>query len=477
MRAAHTALLCRALEAVERGKIRRLMVEMPPRHSKSLHVSQNLPAWWLGRNPDARIMLASYGGSLASTFSRRVRNTVRERRYEMLFPETRLARDSRSSWQWDVDGHHGGMIAGGVGSGLTGHGADLAIIDDPVKDRKDADSTIMRESTWNWYTSVLRPRLHPGGAIVLCMTRWHHDDLAGRLLAGKDDKDEYTWSRLTFPALAEDDDALGREPGDPLWPERYGLRELERLRIDVGPRDWGALYQQRPTFEEGQIFPPEDWQEYDPETLYWFDHEQQIPRYAAPGTTELFIDTAFKEKETADWSVIAVWRKERTGMIYLLDLWRGHVAFAELKRQVRAYYDKWQPSTVSIEDAASGQSLIQELRRTLPLLAVPAKDDKVSRANSVTPFIAAGRVHLPASHPLLADFIDEHAQFPLGAHDDMVDTTSMALARLARPQRSAFDTPKAEKVSAFSFDETPAPQPARTRRGSRSNGRGESMWR
>lgn len=378
---------------------------MPPRHGKSELASIRFPAWYLGRNPDKRIIGASYAASLSYRFSRAARNVIRSD--EWPYP-IRLADDSQSVQAWDIADHRGGYFAAGVGGPITGMGADLLIIDDPVKNQEESDSAVYRENVWEWYTSTAYTRLEDDAAVVLIMTRWHHDDLAGRLLVQAQQGGDQ-WVTLSLPAIDAE--------GSALWPEKYDTAALQRIKGAVGSRTWTALYQQSPTDDETAIIKREWWRTYtaSPEC----DRVIQI------------WDTAFKTKQSSDYSVCATWGATATGY-YLLDLWRARVEFPELKRAVVMQSAKHNPSAVIVEDAASGQSLIQELRRetNLPIIAVKPDRDKLARVHAVTPMIEAGRAYLPESAPWLSDFVEEHAQFPSGAHDDQVDTTAMALARL-----------------------------------------------
>jgi predicted phage terminase large subunit-like protein len=439
----YTLMIANILEGVLEGDIKRLIIEIPPRHSKSVHVSELLPAFALGHNPDLRLILASYASSLAVSFSRRVRNAIQSDKYGKVFPGTRLASDSRSAAMWDVAGHRGGMIAAGVGSGITGHGGNLIIIDDPVKDRAEAESATRRQAVWDWYTSTARTRLEPDGAIIICQTRWHHDDLAGRLLDGQDADDEYKddWLEVKFPAIAVDeDDALGREIGAPLWPERYDLPALLSTKAEVGTRDWVALYQQDPSDEEGSIFPLNKWQYYDSDT---FDFNS---RYR---TFQLW-DTAYKEKEENDFSSCATWTRGPDGKCYLRDIRKWRVAFPELKRLFKSQYDMWNPDVSYIEDKASGISLFQEFQKTgVPVRLYTPVGSKIVRAHATTPYIENGMMLLPESADFLADFLQEHSQFPAGKHDDQVDTTTMAGLILARTSGTVTVVEIPEKVSAW----------------------------
>jgi predicted phage terminase large subunit-like protein len=417
-RSRHADLLIQHLEAVERGEVRRLAVFMPPRHSKTYHVSERFPAWFLGRNPERRVILASYGSDLAEGSSRKVRNLLLDERWP--FPTVGVAHDSAAVNKWSTN-HGGEVIAAGVGGAMTGFGADILVIDDPVKGRAEADSETYRESTWDWYTEVARTRLMPGGRIVLCQTRWHEDDLAGRILARAGG-----WTILNLPALALDGDPLGRSPGEPLWPEWYGLTELADLRADLtseqGARGWQALYQQSPTADEGGMF-KRAWF-----TRRWGDDDLPEMTY-----TVLAVDSAFKTGVHNDPSALTLWGTDGVDY-YVLAEWSGRWEFHELKQQIVAASRDKKPNLVLIEDTASGQSAIQELRREtkLPIVAHKVTASKEARAQAVAPICEAGKVVLPTYAPWTGAWIDEHAAFPNGRHDERVDNTSAALARLAQ---------------------------------------------
>jgi len=399
--ARHTNVICDHLEQVERGEIDRLAMFLPPRHSKTYHVSQRFPAWYLGRNPDHQLILASYGAELAESNSRVVRNLLSDQRYPF---ETRVAADSSAVSRWGTDSK-GVVIAAGVGGAMTGFGAHLLVIDDPVKGREEADSETYRERAWEWYAEVARTRLMPGGKIVLCQTRWHEDDLAGRILANGD-----RWTMVEMPAVSPD--------GLALWPEWFGSDTLQDIKTDIGSRAWNALYQQRPTAEEGGMF-----------KRAWFVH-----RYAATPTLPyviLSVDSAFKTGVMNDYSVIATWGSDGTSY-YVLDVWRDRVEFPDLRAAILNQAARQSPQGIYIEDTAAGQSIIQDLRRDthLPIVPVKVTAAKEARAAACTPICEAGKVLLPMGASWVTDWIDEHAAFPTGVHDDMVDTTSMALQKL-----------------------------------------------
>nr|MDP9473012.1 terminase family protein [Chloroflexota bacterium] len=295
--ARHHALIAAQLEAIERGELDRLIVTMPPRHGKSTLASEHFPAWYLGRNPDKRIIACSHTAQLAYTFSRRARNIVTAPAYPFT---VRLASDLSAVQSWDIAGTRGGYVAAGVGGPITGMGANVLLIDDPVKSAEEADSPTYREAAWEWWTGTARTRLEPGGAVVVIGTRWHEDDLIGRLLQSGH------WDVLHLPALSEDDAAL--------WPERFDLAALERIRTEIGSRNWEAQYQGRPSSAEGAILKREWWGWYRAGETPTFSRIVQA------------WDTAYKAGRSNDWSVCTTWGEAVNGY-YLLDRYRARVEF------------------------------------------------------------------------------------------------------------------------------------------------------
>lgn len=405
----HHSLLMRKLEAVETGTIRRLMIFMPPRMGKSLTTSELFPAWYLGRHPERSVITASYSQEFVEGFGRKVRNYVADPRTRTVFPELQLADDSRSAARFDTTAG-GSYYAVGRGGAITGRGGHLILIDDPIKDMEEARSEAVRRQLHDWYASVLYTRRQPDTAIVLVQTRWHFDDLAGWLL--REQKEE-GWDVLNLPAIAEVDEGW-RKSGDPLWPEKFPLEDLNATRRVTGTAVWSALYQQRPVPEEGSIFKAEWWQRYD-----------EIPELTL---IILSADTAFKAGSSNDYSVVTAWGVAKNGF-YLLHVWRQRAEFPQLKRQLESMAAQFNPHAILVEDKASGQSLIQELQQStrLPIRPVKVDADKVTRAHAVSPLVEAGRVFLPKAAPWLADFLDELSTFPAGAHDDIVDSTTQAL--------------------------------------------------
>jgi predicted phage terminase large subunit-like protein len=407
----HHDLIVSKLEAVERGQISRLMIFLPPRHGKSLITSAIFPAWYLGRHPERHVIFSSYGQELSDDFGRRVRNFISDPIHQAIFPNCGFSEDSTAAHRFNtVKG--GAYYAVGRGGPITGRGADLLLIDDPIKDRDEVHSETIRKSLHEWFASVAYTRLMPGGAIIIIQTRWHEDDLAGWLLR---EHASENWDVLSLPAIAEQNEKFRRE-GEPLWPERFSLETLNRIRDTIGGAAWASLYQQRPAAAEGVIFKRNWWQVY------------RLPLTVEMNRIVQSWDTAYKRGTENDFSVCTTWGEAENGY-YLLHLWRDRVEFPELKRMLASLAHQWKPNAILVEDRASGQSLIQELKRStvLPLIPVKADSDKLTRAQAVTPLIEAGKIFLPESAPWRSDYIEEMAGFPNGRHDDVVDATTQAL--------------------------------------------------
>lgn len=411
-RAKHIDLLCERLEALERRDIRRLMVFMPPRHAKTLHCSQALPAFWLGRRPAESVILASHSAELAEQNSRRARAFLQDPRWP--FEGVAVSPESAAVGRWATTAN-GGIRAAGVGGAITGFGSHLLAVDDPFKDRADADSAAVRETVWTWYSQVALTRLQPGGVVLIVSTRWHTDDLCGRILSSPGAAE---WEVLSLPALAEESDPLGRKVGDPLWDAWYDRETLEALREEMGSRAFSALYMQAPTPDAGAVF-----------QRAWLEG-----RYSKLPDLHVVqaVDSAFKTGVANDYSVVATWGTDGK-WFYLLDVARGRWEFPELLAAIEREAAEHSPTAILVEDAAAAQSAIQVLRRetSLPIVPVKAEGTKVSRAEAVSPLFESGKVLLPEQEPAwLGDWVEEHVTFDAGKHDDQVDTTSMALKRL-----------------------------------------------
>ena len=415
----HHKIIAKKFEQIRDGTLKRLIINMPPRHTKSEFGSYLLPAWLMGQRPSLKIIQATHTAELAQRFGRKVRNLMDLAPYKGVFPDVELKADSKAAGRWDTNAG-GEYFAAGVGGAMTGRGADLLIIDDPHSEQ-DAYSEVALENCWEWYLGGPRSRLQPGGAVVLIMTRWSTKDLTGRLLnaMGKDVKGD-KWEVVEFPAIFDQGEPNER----PLWPEYWKLEELQAVRASISVPKWQAMYQQNPTADEGAIIPREWWRVWEKDSVPPLEYIIQS------------YDTAFSKKETADYSAITTWgvfypNEADAAHIMLLDYKKGRWDFPELKRQAHEEYKYWEPDTVLIEAKATGTPLTQELRRTgIPVVNyTPSRgQDKISRVHSVSPLFEAGFVWRPDT-TWADELVEEVAAFPLGEHDDAVDSMTQALMR------------------------------------------------
>jgi predicted phage terminase large subunit-like protein len=412
----------------------RLVTSLAPQEGKSTRGAGDFPTWVLTQNPDARIVVASYGQSLANRNGRAIRNRITAN------PDLglRIAPDNGAAHEWTLAGHEGGVLSVGIGAGLTGRPADLLVIDDPIRDRKDADSQLYRERAWDWWTDVASTRLAPGAPVLLILTRWHMDDLAGRLLANEPD----LWRVINIPAQADHDpakgetDPLDREPGEFMVSARGRTREQWERRkataiTSTGSRTWGALYQGRPAPAEGGMFKRDSWAQYDePLWLTRDDGSNIVTHY-----DELLMswDMAFKDTATSDYVVGQVWMR-RGADAYLLDQVHDRMDFVTTCQKFRELAARWPQATLKlVEDKANGTAVINALRRIVPgIVPEEPHGSKEARAAAVSPLVEAGNVWLPAPEiaPWVGLLIDEAAAFPTGANDDQCDALSQALNRL-----------------------------------------------
>lgn len=399
------------------GRIKRLIINMPPRHGKSELISKYLPVWWLGNRPDDTIIFISYQTSIANEFGEKALNLMREFGKEYFNVRIPIRKGSGSNWKiQDKKGHY---VSTGVGGALTGRGADLLILDDLIKNDQEAMSVVYRNRIYNWLQATTLTRLSPDARVVFINTRWHADDVTGRLLENsKKYEDSEQWHHINLPAFALENDLLNRKENEPLWPERFDLKRLNKLRLDIGNYWFSALYQQQPISNEYQIFKPEWWQFYK----------------TAPKCSFIIQswDTAFKKGQDNDYSVCCTYGIN-DGKIYLLDMWRGKLNFPELLAQVKLLYNLFKPSIVLMEDAASGQDIIPTLRQSslLPIKEVKAISKEL-RAHTVSPTIAAGKVYLPENANYLSTFINEHSNFPKAKNDDIVDSSNIGIGYLIK---------------------------------------------
>ena len=414
---AHHTKMADAFNRLADGTLKRLIVNMPPRHTKSEFSSYLLPAFIMGRKPKTKIIQATHTGELAVRFGRKVRNLMDTEEYKQVFNNVALRADSKAAGRWDTD-HGGEYFAVGVGGAMTGRGADLLIIDDPHSEQ-DALSELAMENAWDWYTSGPRQRLQPGGAIVIVMTRWNTKDLTARLVKAQSSHKADRWEIIEFPAVLPS--------GNPLWPTFWKLEELLAVKASLSPQKWQAQWQQQPTNDEGAILKRDWWK-------VWPSEDAPPVEYIIQS-----YDTAYSRKETADFSVITTWGvfypdADSGPNVILLDVTRGRWDFPELKRIAKENYDRWSPDNVLIEAKATGITLQQELRRMgIPVTMYSpggrrSGQDKVSRAHSVAPILESGMVWAPDTE-WAEELVEECAAFPNGDNDDMVDSTTQALMR------------------------------------------------
>lgn len=432
----HLDVLDKALQDVSEGRIKRLIVAMPPRHGKSERVSKKFPAWHVGRNPGDEIILASYSIDLSRGFSRIARDTLMSH-YSVF--GVRVDPQNQSAESWGIEGYRGGVTAAGVGGPITGRGARIAIVDDPVKNSEEANSEVMREKIWEWYQSTLYTRLTPDGRIIIVMTRWHEDDLVGRLLKKeREEIEEGThtgdrWTVINFPAIAEEGDYLGRQPGEPLWPEfGFDLQRLSQIRQDVGSYVFNALYQQRPSAAEGTIFKREYFRYFSEQTIgnqqYFVLHGDVERRYRKESLWCFqTVDTANSTKTINDYFVVSTWYVTPEHDLLLYDVYRTHIEGPDQKPLMREMRGRYRPRFQAVENKTFGTNLIQEMRREgMTVRAVNVDTDKVTRSLVIAARYEVGMVYHREGAPWLTDYEDELLSFPRGKNDDQVDTASMA---------------------------------------------------
>lgn len=433
--------ICRRMDKfiddVEHCRSPRLLITVAPRHGKSEILSRRFPAYYLGRNPTKSIIAASYSADLTKTFSRQIQRIMADPIYHQLFPSAVLPGTTAAksagygsdtytctSDFFEIAGLGGSYRAAGVGGGITGMGAECLVIDDPIKNSAEAKSLTVRNSLWDWYRTTALTRLSPGGGVVVIQTRWHMDDLAGRLLEEERAGGEH-WDVVNYPAIAEHDEKY-RKAGEALHPERYNLEQLQALRRAVGESAWAALYQGRPVPDGGGIIKNE-----------WIQYYTQLPTNEA-GTWVMSWDMAFKGVDTSDYVVGQVWARF-SGRFYLVDQIRGRWSFVETLHRFIALCEKW-PRVMRklVEDKANGTAVIDTLRKHIPgIIAISPKDSKETRVNAVSTLFESHAVYIPAPTiaPWAKSYEAELTQFPNGAHDDQVDATTQALNDLKTGSR------------------------------------------
>ena len=411
----HHKIINKKFNDLAEGKIKRLIINMPPRHTKSEFASYLLPAWMIGKNPKLKIIQATHTADLAIDFGRKTKNLVDQDNYKELFP-TRLQEDSQAAGKWKTD-KGGEYFAAGVGGAITGRGADLLIIDDPHKEQDIRADGKAFEKAMNWYTSGPRQRLQPGGAIVIVMTRWSTKDVTGQLLKAQSEEGSDQWEVVELPALLPD--------GKPVWPEFWTSEELLKTKASIPVSNWNAQYMQQPTGDEGALIKREWWQD-------WTAKHPPPLNYIIQS-----YDTAFTKGTKSDYSAITTWgvfETEEDGQnIILLDAFKDRYEFPELRRVAYQQYLDWKPDMVIIEAKASGLPLTHELRQMdIPVINfTPSRgNDKHVRVNSVAPLFESGKIWAPMHEHFAQEVVEECASFPFGEHDDYVDSTTQAIMRI-----------------------------------------------
>lgn len=390
--------------AVERGEVKRLILQAPPRHGKSMLTSEYFPAWYLGRNPEKYIITATYGQDLADDFGRKVRNQLRSGEHRATFPQCQLSEDSQSASRFGTE-QGGAYFALGVGAPATGRGAHLLVIDDPIKGREEADSETYRKRLKEWYASVAYTRLMPGGAIIIMATRWHEDDLTGWVLSEHEHED---WTVIDLPAISG---------GKALWPEQYSLDDLNRIKQTLGQREWQALYMQRPTPDTGDYFKRE-----------WFSSYEKAPKHLRIYGASDYAVTA----DGGDYTEHGVFGLDTDGDLYLLDWWSGQTASDVWIETQLDLIDKWKPQSWVGESGPIRRSVEPFLRRRMRerrslcrLEWLPSISDKPTRARPFQAMASSGMVYLPTKEDWAQRLIRQLLTFPVGVFDDAVDVCSL----------------------------------------------------
>jgi predicted phage terminase large subunit-like protein len=416
---AHHKRMAEAFERVANGTCKRLIINMPPRHTKSEFASYLLPAWFLGKFPHKKVIQTSHTAELAVGFGRKVRNLVDSDVYNNIFPNLALQADSKAAGRWNTS-KGGDYFAIGVGGAVTGKGADVLIIDDPHSEQEAAmaaSNPEVYDKVYEWYTSGPRQRLQPGGAIVIVMTRWAQRDLTGQVLKSAAQRSGEEWEVIEFPAILPS--------GNPLWPQFWSIEELSALREELPNAKWQAQYQQNPVGNESAIVKRDWWK-------WWEKDDPPVCDYILQSW-----DTAFEKTQRADysagttWGIFACEEDNFAPNIILLNTYKKRVEFPDLKRDVMREYNEYEPDSLIVEKKASGAPLIYDLRA----MGIPVQEytpgkgqDKIARLNSVSDIIASGKVWVPQTR-WAEELVDEVAAFPSGEHDDLVDATTLALMR------------------------------------------------
>lgn len=438
----HHEVIARYLEDAATGKVKRLMILVPPRYGKSELSSIRLPSWYLGNYPDKKVILASYSDWFSLQFGKHARNVCQTEMHRCIFPESKVRKDSSSGSLWELEAG-GRFVAVGRGGAVTGHGAHLLILDDLIKNIQEAYSQTVRDTLWDWYKTTLFTRLEQDASIVIVNTRWHEDDLIGRLLEHEGEK----WTVLKMPAIADKDYSFGEysyKQGATLWPEKYSIESVLETKTVLGSH-FDPIYQQEPQAERGSIFKRDQWR------------KCFVPPDGAKWIVQSW-DTGFKTGSQNSYSACTTWVESDNGF-YLIHAWWEKLTFPNLTKACVDLYNKFRPNEVLIEDKASGQSLIQDLIQNtkVPVKPIRPIGDKEARAHSVTPLFESGSVYILDGEQWTQDVIDESANFPRTKNKDIVDSVTQALEYLRYGSRFKYSYhggsyARSEKKSIFELE-------------------------
>lgn len=404
---------------------RNLIVNMPPRHGKSEFISKYFPLWFLNQFPHKRVILVSYQKSISAGWSRKIRDLIENNSNLM---NISLSKKHKKSNSFDIDQSEGGLFASGIGGALTGLGADLLIIDDPVKNDEQANSLTYRDKTWDWFNATALTRLEPGGNTIIVMTRWHDDDLTGRILSQYSEDELKSWDHIMLPALAMQNDPLNRKIGEPLWIERFPANELQKIRKRIGEYWFSALYQQEPLPSGSTIFKRTNFKYFAnfPDYLEYFDEEHCLKRTSKKDLTIMATcDLAISTHETADYTVIIIFGKSHDNKIFILDIVRQRFETINHLPLIKSIFQKYRPKLIVVENVQYQKSLIQQaIKEGLPIKSLRPDKDKVSRALTIAAQMENGMVYFQKDADYLAEFEKELLNFPKSRYDDQVDAFS-----------------------------------------------------
>jgi predicted phage terminase large subunit-like protein len=421
--APHHIFICDHLMAAERGDLMRCAISLPPGSAKSSYGSRMFPAWYLGKNSRNKVIQAGHTQTFVeSEFGKKTRDIIETPEFRDVFPDVSIAHDSRSAGRWNLNNPRGGYIAKGAGQKIAGFRGNIAIVDDPIGSRQDAESETVREKLYNWYTADVMTRLLPHSPLFIIATRWHSDDLIGRLEHRMNHAGGETYEIINIPAICEDEsvDPLRRKEGEHLWPEYYPLSHYEKLKITLNVSDWLSLYQGQPVDAQGGVVKKE-----------WFKSYSGDPRnFTEVRRIILSVDTAYTKTQRSDYSVIMVMLQDMSGKHYVLDVIRKRLEFTELTEEIENTARRYKANAILIENKGAGTSYIQSRQGKAPAPIIPIEVNNKSkefRFDEITPVLHAGLVYLPDKANFLPALVAELVSFPRGRHDDQIDVLSQYL--------------------------------------------------